>query len=203
MEEASKWSRRRTTMEKKAFPGIVRHRHQKPVTFDKAIKPDTGWVSGSGEHDGDIKLADIYRPAVARDDIDLGPALEVHSGPRRQLCVGFDRRHTTSGSDNLGQHRRIVSGAGTDLKYLLAGGDVKMVKIAGPEAGHPIVGENRVDSVGDRGDQSFEEGRGGGPFRLLDQLHEGELTGAIDGEVEVELGFSGLELSNVDVEIIG
>lgn len=126
-------------MEKKAFPGIVGHRHQKPATFDKAIKPDTGWVSGSGEHDGDINLADIYRPAVARDDIDLGPALEVHSGPRRQLCVGFDRRHTTSGSDNLGQHRRIVSGAGTDLKYLLAGGDVKMVKIAGSEAGHPIV----------------------------------------------------------------
>lgn len=62
----------------------------------------------------------------------------------------------------------------------------------------PIVGENRVDLVGDRRDQSSEEGRGGGPS---DQLHEGELTGAIDGDVEVELAFSGLELSNVDVEI--
>lgn len=31
----------------------------------------------------------------------------------------------------------------------------------------PIVGENRVDLVGDSRDQSFEEGRGGGPSRLL------------------------------------
>ena len=59
----------------------------------------------------------------------------------------------------------------------------------------PIVGENRVDLVGDSRDQSFEEGRGGGPSRLPDQLHEGELAGAIDGDVEVELAFSGLELS--------
>lgn len=66
---------------------------------------------------------------------------------------------------------------------------------------HPIVGENRVDLIGDTSDQSFEEGRGGGPSRLPDQLHEGELAGAIDGDVEVELAFSGLELSNVDVEI--
>ena len=29
----------------------------------------------------------------------------------------------------------------------------------------PIVGENRVDLVGDSRDQSFEEGRGGGPSR--------------------------------------
>ena len=58
-----------------------------------------------------------------------------------------------------------------------------------------------MDLVGDSRDQSFEEGRGGGPSRLPDQLHEGELAGAIDGDVEVELAFSGLELSNVDVEV--
>lgn len=54
--------------------------------------------------------------------------------------------------------------------------------------------------AGDSRDQSFEEGRGGGPSRLPDHLHEGELAGAIDGDVEVELA-SGLELSNVDVEV--
>jgi hypothetical protein len=32
-------------------------------------------------------------------------------------------------------------------------------------------------------------------------LHEGELAGAIDRDIEVELAFSGLELSDVDVEI--
>jgi hypothetical protein len=58
-----------------------------------------------------------------------------------------------------------------------------------------------VDLVGDSRDQSFEEGRGGGPSRLLDQLHEGELAGAIDSDIEVELAFSGLDLSEIDVEI--
>src|SRR4051812_12556679 len=65
----------------------------------------------------------------------------------------------------------------------------------------PIVGENRVDLVGNSRDQSFEEGRGGGPSRLPDQLHEGELAGAIDGDVKIELAFSGLDLRDVDVEI--
>ncbi|KRQ07623.1 hypothetical protein AOQ73_12410 [Bradyrhizobium pachyrhizi] len=32
-------------------------------------------------------------------------------------------------------------------------------------------------------------------------MHEDELAGAIDCHVEVELAFSGLELSDVDVEI--
>ena len=64
-----------------------------------------------------------------------------------------------------------------------------------------IVGENGVDLVGDSRDQSFEEGRGRGPSRLLDQLHEGELAGAIDGDIEIELAFGGLDLGDVDMEI--
>ena len=39
----------------------------------------------------------------------------------------------------------------------------------------PVAGENRVDLVGDSRDQSFEEGRGGGPSGLLYQLHDGNL----------------------------
>ena len=65
----------------------------------------------------------------------------------------------------------------------------------------PIVGENRVDLVGNRRDQSFEEDRGGGPSCLLDQSHKDELAGAINGHIEVELAFGGLNLSDVDVEI--
>ena len=56
-----------------------------------------------------------------------------------------------------------------------------------------IVGEHGVDLVGNSRDQSFEEGRGGGPARLPQQLDEGEFAGAIDGDEEVELAFSGLE----------
>jgi len=72
---------------------------------------------------------------------------------------------------------------------------------AGEGEPDPIVGEHRVDLIGDRRDQSFEEGCGCGPSRLPDQLHEGELVGAIDGDVEVELAFDGLEFGDFDVEI--
>ena len=65
----------------------------------------------------------------------------------------------------------------------------------------PIVGENRVDLVGNRRDQSVEEDRGEDPSCLLDQSHEGELAGTINGYIEVELAFSGLDLGDVDVEI--
>ena len=34
-----------------------------------------------------------------------------------------------------------------------------------------------------------------------DTLHEGELAGTINGYIEVELAFSGLDLGDVDVEI--
>lgn len=40
----------------------------------------------------------------------------------------------------------------------------------------PIVGENRVDLVGDGRNKGFEEGRGRGPSRLPGQLHERELA---------------------------
>src|SRR5215831_7384408 len=58
----------------------------------------------------------------------------------------------------------------------------------------PIIGEDRVDLVWDSRDQSFEERRGC-------QLHERELAGAIDSDIEVELAFGGLDLGDVDVEI--
>src|SRR5215471_18532035 len=40
-----------------------------------------------------------------------------------------------------------------------------------------------------------------GPCSLPDQLHERELAGAIDSDIEVELAFGGLDLGDVDVEI--
>jgi hypothetical protein len=65
----------------------------------------------------------------------------------------------------------------------------------------PIVGEDRVDLIGNSRDQSFEEGRGRVPSCLLDQLDEGELAGSINSYIEVELAFGGLDRSDVDVEI--
>jgi hypothetical protein len=64
-----------------------------------------------------------------------------------------------------------------------------------------VVGEHRVHFLGNGRDQSFEEGCDVGPSRLPDQLHESELAGAIDGDVEVELAFGGLNFSDVDVEV--
>jgi hypothetical protein len=57
-----------------------------------------------------------------------------------------------------------------------------------------------MDLMGSSRDQSFA-GQGGGPSRLLKQSDEGELAGGMDSYIEVELAFSGLDLSDVDVEI--
>ena len=55
-----------------------------------------------------------------------------------------------------------------------------------------IVGEDRVDLVGHRLDESCEKGRGGDTICVVHQLHEGELAGSVDGDEEVELSFGAL-----------
>ena len=57
-----------------------------------------------------------------------------------------------------------------------------------------------MDLIASSRDRSFA-GQGGGPSRLLKQSDEGELAGGMDSYIEVELAFSGLDLSDVDVEI--
>ena len=64
-----------------------------------------------------------------------------------------------------------------------------------------IVGQDGVDFVGHRFDESCEKGRCGDTICLVHQLHEGELAGPVDGNEEVELSFGGLYLGDVDVEV--
>ena len=64
-----------------------------------------------------------------------------------------------------------------------------------------VVRQDGVDLVGDRLDHAFQEsGRRGSPS-LLDQLHDGEFARAINGDIEIELAFGGLDLGDIDVEI--
>lgn len=60
-----------------------------------------------------------------------------------------------------------------------------------------IVGEDRVDFVRDSRDQSFQKGGCRRAAGLLDQLHECEFAGAVDGDVEVEFALGGLEAMSI------
>ena len=53
------------------------------------------------------------------------------------------------------------------------------------------VGQYRVDFVRDGFDERGEEGRSGDAIGFLDQLNEGELRRAVDGDEEVELSLGG------------
>ena len=64
-----------------------------------------------------------------------------------------------------------------------------------------VVGEHRVDEVGHGLDQGIEEGCCRLGVGALDELHEGELRGPLDGNVEVELAFGGSDFGDVDVEV--
>ena len=63
-----------------------------------------------------------------------------------------------------------------------------------------VVGQYRVDFVRDGFDEPDEEGRSGDAIGFLDQLNEGELRRAVDGDEEVELSLGGLHFGDVDVE---
>lgn len=58
-----------------------------------------------------------------------------------------------------------------------------------------------MDEVGHGIDQGVEEGCCRLGVGALDELHEGELRGPIDGNEEVELAFGGSHLGNIDVEV--
>jgi len=64
-----------------------------------------------------------------------------------------------------------------------------------------VVGQDGVDLVGKRLDYPFQEGRRRGSSSLPDQLHDGEFARPINGDIEIELAFGGLNLGDIDVEI--
>jgi hypothetical protein len=64
-----------------------------------------------------------------------------------------------------------------------------------------VVGEDRVDLVGDGGDQAAQEVSGGPARDLFVQFDQGELRGPIDCNDEIELALSGSNLGDVDMEI--
>ena len=79
-------------------------------------------------------------------------------------------------------------------------GAAELVIAWGGEVGS-VVSEDRVDLVGDGGDQAAQEVPGGAARHLLMQLDKGELRRPIDGDDEVELALRGSNLGDVDMEI--
>ena len=64
-----------------------------------------------------------------------------------------------------------------------------------------IVGERRMDLVGNRLDQSVEKARGGFCRGSLMQLDEGELRRSIDRHEHIEFAFGRAHLGDIDMEI--
>lgn len=64
----------------------------------------------------------------------------------------------------------------------------------------PIVGQDGVDPVRDDAQEMFEEFPGRLPIGFLNQLCDSELAGPIDGDEEIQLAFSSLDLGNIDMK---
>ena len=64
-----------------------------------------------------------------------------------------------------------------------------------------IIGEHDVEPVGHGGDQVAQKGSGGHFPGLLVQFHESKLGGAVDGNEEIQLACSRLNLSNINVNV--
>jgi hypothetical protein len=63
-----------------------------------------------------------------------------------------------------------------------------------------VVGEERVDLVGDDGDPSAEKVHRGAARHLLVQLDESELRRSVDGDKQVEFALPGSNFSDVDMK---
>ena len=63
-----------------------------------------------------------------------------------------------------------------------------------------VAGQNGMDRAGNGCDQRHQKGRCGFSAGLGDQLNESEFACAINGDVEVELAFGGLNLGNIEMK---
>ena len=64
-----------------------------------------------------------------------------------------------------------------------------------------VISEDGVQVIGDCFDQRLQERDRGRSVSLVMKRDEGELRGAIDPDIEVELTFLGTDLGDVDVEV--
>ena len=64
-----------------------------------------------------------------------------------------------------------------------------------------VVGEHGVDRVGHGFDEGAQEVTGDTPCGFLVQVEEGELADPVDGDQQIQPTLSGLDLSDVDVEV--
>jgi hypothetical protein len=62
----------------------------------------------------------------------------------------------------------------------------------------PVVGKNRMQAIGRRRDQRFEESDSRGAIGLLMQRREGEFRGSVDADEPMELAFFGPDFGDVD-----
>jgi hypothetical protein len=88
----------------------------------------------------------------------------------------------------------------------LAGGshepDVRGLPAAAGRLGEvrAVVGEDRVDPIGDRHCETAQEVSGDAPGHPLMQLGEGELAGPIDRHEQMKFALLGSDLGDIDVE---
>ena len=64
-----------------------------------------------------------------------------------------------------------------------------------------IVGQYRVDLIGNGSNQIAQKLAGNGSGSSLMQFGEGELGSPIDGYEEMEFSFSGLHLGNIEMRV--
>ena len=63
-----------------------------------------------------------------------------------------------------------------------------------------VICQNGMDPVRNDAQEIFEEFPGGLPIGFLNQLCDSELAGPIDGDEEIQLAFSSLDLGNIDMK---
>jgi hypothetical protein len=64
-----------------------------------------------------------------------------------------------------------------------------------------VVGEDRVDLVGDGGDQAAQEVSRGLSGHFFMHLDEGELRGSVDGDEKIQFSLSGSNFGDVDMKL--
>ena len=85
-------------------------------------------MRGAGADDDHVGGIERAARSVGMDDGDLGPRLERDAGTGRESLVDFDGDDVALRAVKLGEDRRVIAGAATEMKNVVAGMNVEQAQ---------------------------------------------------------------------------
>ena len=102
-------------------------------------KPGRKRIGSAGTQDNSVGGFEWSAGSVSMDDCDLRPRRQRNARPFRNGLLNFDGRDSSLRASDFSQDCGVIPGAATEMKYVIASLNAKLIEKRGPETWLPVV----------------------------------------------------------------